>query len=36
MHSVNYNHRGATKIWYVIPASHRDKFEKFVQYKTIN
>lgn len=30
MHSVNYNHRGGVKCWYVIPEQHRERFEQFV------
>jgi histone demethylase JARID1 len=33
MHSVNYNHQGAVKTWYVVPGSHREQFEQMVQDK---
>jgi len=26
MHSINYNHYGAPKVWYGVPGSHADKF----------
>ena len=31
INSVNYNHSGATKTWYVIPACHKERFDQFVQ-----
>jgi histone demethylase JARID1 len=33
LHSVNYSHKGATKIWYVIPESDKEKFDNFVRQK---
>jgi histone demethylase JARID1 len=33
MYSMNYLHSGSSKIWYVIPGSEREIFEKAVQEK---
>lgn len=34
LNSVNYNHIGSTKTWYIIPRKHKQKFDKFVKMKT--
>lgn len=33
LHSINYMHAGASKIWYCIPASDRLKFEQVCHEK---
>ncbi len=33
INSVNYNHKGAIKTWYIVPGSDKDKFDKYVQQK---
>jgi len=30
LNSINYNHLGAIKTWYVVPASDKEKFDKYV------
>lgn len=27
LNSLNYSHTGATKTWYIVPKSHKDKFD---------
>lgn len=34
LNSINYSHRGATKTWYVIPESDKEKFDAYVLKKT--
>ena len=34
LNSFNYSHIGSTKTWYVVPKSHKEKFDKYVQLKT--
>ena len=34
LNSINYSHKGATKIWYVIPEEDKQKFDVFVFNKT--
>lgn len=34
LNSLNYNHKGATKTWYVIPAEDKEKFEEYIKKKT--
>jgi histone demethylase JARID1 len=31
--SVNYNHKGKPKLWYGVPESHREKFDRAVKKK---
>ena len=31
--SINYNHYGSAKVWYCVPESDREKFEKVVKQK---
>jgi [histone H3]-trimethyl-L-lysine4 demethylase len=31
LHSVNYNHLGSTKTWYVIPGKYKETFDRHVQ-----
>lgn len=31
--SINYNHRGSSKIWYIIPSSNKQKFDQFARTK---
>lgn len=33
LHSINYNHYGKPKLWYGIPESHREKFDRVVKDK---
>ena len=33
LYSVNYNHWGKPKIWYGVPESDRDKFDKAAKQK---
>lgn len=33
INSVNYNHRGCTKTWYIVPKSDKSKFDEFVKHK---
>lgn len=34
LNSINYSHRGATKTWYIIPESDKQKFDAYVLKKT--
>ena len=34
LNSLNYSHIGSTKTWYVVPKSHKEKFDQYVQLKT--
>lgn len=34
INSLNYNHKGGVKIWYVIPRKYKEKFDRFVAKKT--
>ena len=34
LNSLNYSHTGAIKTWYVVPSSHKDKFDCYVENKT--
>lgn len=34
LNSINYSHKGATKTWYIIPESDKEKFDGFVLKKT--
>jgi histone demethylase JARID1 len=31
LNSVNYNHEGSTKTWYVVPAKHKELFDSYVR-----
>ena len=31
--SINYNHWGKPKLWYAVPESHRENFERAVKDK---
>jgi hypothetical protein len=33
INSLNYNHKGATKTWYIVPAKYKEEFDKFVKRK---
>ena len=33
INSLNYNHLGSTKTWYVVPRSEKDKFDAFAKIK---
>lgn len=33
LYSINYNHWGKPKLWYGVPESYREKFEKAVKNK---
>jgi hypothetical protein len=33
INSVNYNHKGMTKTWYIVPKSEKEKFDEFVRVK---
>jgi len=33
LYSINYNHWGKPKLWYGVPESHKEKFEKAVKTK---
>lgn len=33
LYSINYNHWGKPKLWYGVPESDREKFEKVVKTK---
>ena len=33
LHSINYNHYGKPKLWYGVPESHREKFDRVVKDK---
>jgi hypothetical protein len=33
INSLNYNHKGATKTWYIVPAKYKEDFDKFVKRK---
>lgn len=30
INSINYNHKGAIKIWYIIPGAEKERFDEFV------
>ena len=30
LHSINYNHQGHTKTWYIIPKTHKERFDLYV------
>jgi len=34
VNSLNYNHKGSVKTWYIIPRSDKEKFDDFVRRKT--
>lgn len=34
LNSINYSHRGSTKIWYVIPESDKEAFDAYVLKRT--
>jgi len=34
VNSINYNHTGSIKTWYIIPESDKDKFDEYVIKKT--
>lgn len=34
LNSINYNHKGGVKTWYIIPRKYKEKFQKFVTRKT--
>jgi len=36
INSINYNHQGASKIWYIVPHSHKRQFDDFVFEKYSN
>lgn len=31
INSINYNHKGSAKVWYVIPSSDKEKFDSYVK-----
>lgn len=31
LNSLNYNHKGATKTWYIVPARDKERFDRFVE-----
>lgn len=33
VNSLNYNHKGGIKTWYVIPGSHKEAFDTYVKNK---
>jgi histone demethylase JARID1 len=33
INSLNYNHFGATKTWYIIPGEEKEKFDRYVEQK---
>jgi histone demethylase JARID1 len=33
INSINYNHKGATKIWYIIPSEYKTQFDEFIRTK---
>lgn len=33
VNSLNYNHKGGTKTWYVVPGSHKSNFDMYVKNK---
>lgn len=33
INSLNYNHKGSTKTWYIVPAKHKEDFDRFVREK---
>ena len=33
LYSINYNHWGKPKLWYGVPESHKERFEKAVKTK---
>lgn len=33
INSINYNHKGSAKIWYIIPGCDKEKFDDFVKTK---
>lgn len=33
LNSLNYNHKGATKTWYVVPGNYKEKFDQYVRTK---
>ena len=34
LNSINYNHKGGTKTWYIIPRKYKEKFDSYVAKKT--
>lgn len=33
INSLNYNHQGSTKTWYIVPRSQKEKFDQFAKAK---
>ena len=33
VNSLNYNHKGGIKTWYVVPGSHKENFNSYVKKK---
>jgi histone demethylase JARID1 len=33
VNSLNYNHKGGIKTWYVVPGSHKANFDSYVKEK---
>ena len=33
MNSLNYNHKGSTKTWYVVPESDKEKMDEYIMTK---
>lgn len=33
INSLNYNHKGATKTWYIVPGKYKEAFDRFVRQK---
>lgn len=38
MNSLNYNHKGSTKTWYIVPESDKEKMDDYIlnQYKHVS
>ena len=36
LNSLNYNHKGGIKTWYIIPGKDKEKFDAYVSQKTSN
>ena len=36
VNSLNYNHKGSIKTWYIIPGNYKEKFDEYVRSKYCN
>jgi histone demethylase JARID1 len=34
LNSINYNHKGNTKTWYIIPKQYKEQFDEYVSKRT--